>query len=144
LNAFNRIIRCAVFGLALAVLSLSCLAETSGVSLTLSWNAVTTDSDGNLLPSGSSVTYNIYGGMQGQALALIGNVTGLSNVRTNVNVGTLCYAVSAVVVTPTSTTGVEGAQTGTICTTVTASPPPPPKPAVPGVPSGFSIQQTKP
>ncbi len=142
MNTSTRIARTVAFAIALVCLSVASVAQTSGVNLTLSWNAVTTDSDGNPLPSGSSVTYNIYGGMQRQALALLGNVSTLSNVRTNVNVGTLCYAVSAVVVTPTSTTGVEGAQTGTICTTVDA--PPPPKPAVPAAPTGLTIQQSKP
>lgn len=110
--------------------------------LTLSWNPVTTDNMGNPLPAGATVSYNLYGAVEGQPLVLLANVTTITNVRSNVNPGTACYAVSAVLVTPATTAGLEGAQTTQVCSTVTSVPTPPAAPVAPAAPANFQIQQT--
>jgi hypothetical protein len=120
------------FFLAFAIL-MAVATTANATDLHLSWNAVTVDVNGAALPAGSTVTYNVYGAIQGQPLKLIANVTTTTNVRPNVDAGTLCYAVSAVLVTPTTTTGVEGPQTALTCTTVLATP---------AAPTNLQIQQT--
>lgn len=121
----------------LVVLLLLCASSvTLATDVTLSWDPVTVDSKGVALPSGSSVSYNVYGAPQGQPLKLLANITTTKNVRSNVNPGTACYAISAVLAS------VEGAQTEVLCTTIDPTSPPPP--ITPGTPSGFTIQQTAP
>lgn len=121
-----------------AILSLCWAAPALATDLHLSWSAVTTDANGKALPSGSSVSYNVWGAAQGQPLRFLANVTTTTHVRPNVDPGTACYAVSAVLVTQNTTAGVEGAQTTPVCTTVDAPPPPPP--AAPAAPANLQIQ----
>lgn len=125
-----------------AVITLAFAQPASATDLKLSWNPVTTDSAGKPLPAGASVSYNVYGAAQGQPFKLIANVLTTSTVRSNVNAGSACYAVSALV-TPASVIQVqESAQTAMICSTVAA--PPPAKPAAPAAPTNFQIQQIPP
>lgn len=129
--------------LLLAFLSLWATTQANATDLNLSWNAVVTDANGNALPMGSTISYNVYGAAQGQPLKLLANVTATANVRSNVDPGTACYAVSAVLVTLASTSGLEGAQTAQICSTVVSSvPTPPAAPIIPSVPANFQIQQS--
>jgi hypothetical protein len=108
------------------------LAQTAP-TLKLSWQAVTSMSDGSPLPPGATVSYNVYGGhaLTGP-FSLAGNVTTLANVRTNVAVGLDCYQVTAVV------NAVESVATPAVCVTVTASVSP-----VPATPLNLLITQTQ-
>ncbi len=104
--------------------------------LTLRWVAPTAYTDGTKIPAGAAITYNVYGAHQGVTPLpkLAGGVTTLSNVRYNVDVGTQCYAVSAVV------DGVESAPTVAVCVGVLPPPPPPPPPIPPpNPPSGLTV-----
>lgn len=108
----------------------------------LSWDPVTTDSSGNPLPAGVTVTYNVYGAPQGTALKLLANVTTTTNTRTNVDVGTACYAVTALVTPAGVVTNQESAQSPMVCDTVAAGAPPPVQtPAAPAAPGNFKVQQ---
>lgn len=67
-------------------------------SITIRWSPVTTMNDGSPIPSGTSVSYNLYGGKTptGPWSAPI-NILGTSTVRNGVDLGTLCYYLEAVV-----------------------------------------------
>lgn len=82
------------------------------------WAAVTTMNDGSPIPSGVSVSYNLYGGHSptGPWSAPI-QILGTSTVRYGVSVGDDCYYVTAVV------NGKESLPTQPGCVTVTAQAP---------------------
>jgi hypothetical protein len=114
-------------------LTVKCVAPTAGV-----------DEKGNPgpLPADETITFNVYGAMQGQPLVLL-TPTPLAqclSVRHNVDPGTHCYAVSAVGtrITPTETGSYtstkEGAQTAPKCATVA-----PPPIAAPGSPTDVTV-----
>lgn len=139
----SRIRPGAVWALAIA-LSLTifalCFAEPAAAEdVHLSWSPVTTDNTGKVLPTGTSVTYNVYGAKQGQPLAVLANITATSNVRSNVDPGTACYSVTALVAPATALQAPESLQVPTVCTTIAA--PPPVKPAAPAAPTNFQLQQ---
>lgn len=126
--------------LALAVLAIVAIcspAPSQATDLHLSWNAVTVDNAGKPLPSGATVTYNVYGAQQGQPLKLVANVTTTTAVRSNVDVGSDCYAVTALVTPASIIQTQESLQTATICSSVAA-----PLPASPAVPTNLQIQQS--
>jgi hypothetical protein len=82
------------------------------------------------IPAGTAIGYNFYGAMQGSPLVLLntaGPLPTCSDMRTNVNVGTICYSLAAVV------NGQESAQEPPICIVV----PPPP-----GTPGSFNANPT--
>lgn len=97
----------------------------AATNLTLTWTAPTQNTDTSAIAG--PITYNLYGGMQGQALTLLSGmpISTTTNVRSNVNPGTICYAVTAVV------NGLESAQTPPVCTTILAPPP--------NAPSGLTV-----
>jgi Flp pilus assembly protein TadG len=112
----------------IAVLILIGLAPVAdATNLTLSWSAVTTYTDTTSIAAGTPVTYNVYGAMQGQPLVLLTPtaIAVLTNSRSNVNPGTLCYAVSAIVDSS------ESAQTAPVCVTVATT--------VPSVPGSLTV-----
>jgi hypothetical protein len=93
--------------------------------LTLKWTAPTTYTDKTAIGS-AAITYNVYGAAQGSPLVLLTpGLTTASNIRTNVNPGTICYAVTAVIASQ------ESAQTIPVCTTVS--------PSAPNSPGGLTI-----
>lgn len=100
-------------------------AIACATDLTLACTAPTTFTDGTPIPAGTAITFNFYGAMQGSPLALVSGApfATCSSVRTNVNIGTLCYAATAVV------NGQESAQSPQVCYTNVA---PGPAPAAPG------------
>lgn len=124
--------RCALLALWLGLaMASAAYAQTSAESLTVSCNAPPANADGSAIASAATIAYNVYGGMQGATLSLL-TPTPLAvclRTATNVNYGTVCYAVSAV----ESIAGVssEGSQTPPICTVVA--------PPVPGVPAGAQV-----
>lgn len=92
-------------------------ASATAPSIVLTWSAPTEFTDGNAIPSTDAVTFNLYGGMQGTALALLqSGLTGTSTTRTNVSGGTHCYALTAVV------SAIESSQSAEACATVTETP----------------------
>lgn len=110
---------------ALALLGLG--SPAFGYSLTLSCTAPTTYTDGTPIATGITVTFNFYGALQGQPLALLTPtpLTSCSNVRASVDPGVRCYAATAII------NGQESAQTTPVCFTV-----PNPTPSAPG---GMSV-----
>jgi hypothetical protein len=105
-------------------------APAFATNLTLTWVAPTTYADGTTpIPAGTAIAYNVYGANQGSTLALLTTtpITGLTNVRSNVNPGTICYAVTAII------NAVESAQTSPVCVTV---------PQAPGAPGGLTVTPT--
>lgn len=103
------------------VLALTLSGIASATDLTLSWAAPTSFTNGTAIPASSVITYNVYGANQGSPLVLLqSGITSLTNVRTNVDVGSKCYSVTDTVA------GVESAQVSQICVTVAAAPPPQP------------------
>lgn len=102
-------------------------------TVTLKWNAVTMMSDGNPIPSGVSVSYNVYGAHTASGpWILAANVFGTSSTRSNVEIGNDCYTLTAVI------SGKESAQVSPICVNVTPS-----VSTVPASPSGLSVTQTQ-
>lgn len=122
-----RAFKLSVIGIGLIILMLVCIS-VHATDLTVKCTAPTTNADGTPISSSATIGFNVYGGMQGtNPLPLLTNppLSTCSRTATNVNIGVVCYAVSAV----ETINGVssESAQTTPICTTV-----PPPTPSAPG------------
>ena len=102
-------------------------------SLKLSWQPVTTMSDGTAIPAGQAVSYNVYGGhtLTGP-FTLATNVSTTTTVRSNVDLGVDCYEITAVV------NAVESDPTPVICLTVTES-----VSTVPSSPLNLVVTQTQ-
>jgi hypothetical protein len=95
-----------VLFLAAALLAATARAQ-SAPTATLSWNAVTTYTDGTTIPTTCPVTYNIYQGATASTLAKVS--TGVTTLTDTINTGlvdgsTYFFAVTAVACS------VEGAQ----------------------------------
>lgn len=102
-----------ILGLFLALVS-ACALAASQNNVTITWTAPTQFTDGSSIGS-APVTYNLYGALSGVPLQqLATGLTNLSTVRTNVNPGNQCYALTAVV------GGVESAQSNVSCVNVVA------------------------
>lgn len=102
-------------------------AIACATDLTLGCTAPTTFTDGTPIPAGTAITFNFYGAMQGSPLVLVSGApfASCSSVRTNVNIGTLCYTASAIV------NGQESAQSAQVCFD-NGLPPPSTTPSTPG------------
>lgn len=112
----------------LAFLALGACSIASAATLTLTWIAPTTYENGQPIAAGTAITYNLYGAVQGQPLVQLDNdITATTAIRTHVDPGVRCYAVTAVVA------GVESAQTAPVCTTIAAPP---------SAPSGLAVAVT--
>lgn len=109
------------------------IQSAHAANITVSCQPPTQFDDQTLFPPGTKVTFNLYGAMQGQPLALL-TPTPLAtclSVRANADVGTHVYAWTALVA------GIESLQSVTVSTTVIAPPPivPSTKPAAPSKPT---------
>jgi hypothetical protein len=105
-------------------------------TLTLTWQPVTTMSDGTPIAAGVVVTYNIYGGHVATGpFALATTVSTTAATRTNVALGLDCYYVTAVV------NAVESAGSAVACITVTANGPPPVVSTTPATPLNLLVKQ---
>ena len=118
------------YAFVLILLVLLCIvsARAHATDLTVKCTAPTTNTDGSPIASNATITFNVYGGMQGtNPLPLLTPTPLASCLRTatNVNPGIVCYAVSAV--ETINGQSAESAQTAQICTPVA-----PPIPASPG------------
>lgn len=92
-------------------------SATSGPNIAISWTAPTAFTDSNAIPATDAITYNLYGAMQGQPLALLqSGIATASNLRAGVTTGTHCYAVTAVVA------AIESPQSAEACATVAETP----------------------
>lgn len=115
--------------IAIIVLALCGLVATARAEdLTVACNAPTTNADGSTIDSSATITFNVYGGMQGTTplpLLTPSPLATCSRTATNVNPGMVCYAVT--VVETINGQSAESAQTAPICTAVK-----PPTPAAPG------------
>lgn len=90
---------------------------TSGSSVTVKWTAPTANTNGS--PIAGAITYNLYS-ISGSVASLISaGLTTVSSTRSNLNAGSPCYAVTAVV------GGIESglSNTGTILVQDTPNPP---------------------
>lgn len=106
-------------------------------TLTIQWTAPIAYTDGSSIAAGTSVTYNVYGGIQGAIKMVVAPaVSGLSNVQT-VTPGNWCYQVTAIVAS------VESASSPESCATVGVSSSPVPnapgKPTVSPVTTGTAV-----
>jgi hypothetical protein len=109
---------------------------TAVPTLTLTWQAVTTMSDGTPIAAGVAVTYRIYGGHSATGpFSLATTVSTTAATRTNVSVGLDCYYVTAVVAS------VESAGSAVACITVTAGGPPPVVSTTPATPLNLLVTQ---
>lgn len=107
---------------------------TTVPTLTLTWQPVTTMSDGTPIAAGVAVTYNVYGGHVATGpFSLATTVSTTATTRTNVSLGLDCYYVTAVVAT------VESAGSAVACITVTAVAPPPVVSTTPATPLNLLI-----
>lgn len=92
-----------------------------GSNITLSWVAPTKNGDGSTITG--ALTYNLYSLGGTNPVLLVSGITGTSTVRTNLSIGTPCYAVTSVA------GGVESAVlSNTASIKVVAAPPPTPLP----------------
>src|ERR1700744_66240 len=112
------LILCPLSSLALGQTALPTPALTvkTGSNITLTWTAPTKNTDGSVISG--AITYNLYN-VTASGSTVLANAKGISTTssqRTNLNAGTPCYAVTAVV------NSVESAQTQAICVLVTATP----------------------
>lgn len=115
--------------IALAAVALCFSGHLHATDLTVKCSAPTTGTDGNPLPSDETITFNLYGAVQGQPLKLLTPTPSTSClwVRANVTPGTICYTPTAVGTRGTSIS--ESAQPPLVCAVVAA-------PTVPPVPPG--------
>jgi hypothetical protein len=110
---------------------------TAVPTVTLSWQPVTTMSDGTPIAAGVAVTYRVYGSHVATGPFLLATtVSTTAATRTNVSVGLDCYYVTAVVAT------VESAGSAVACITVTANGPPPVVSTTPATPLNLLAVQT--
>jgi hypothetical protein len=116
----------------LVLLCIVCAKAANATDLTVKCTAPTTNTDGSPIDASATITFNVYGGMQGTSPLPLLTPTPLSTcsrTATKVNVGVVCYAVSAV--ETINGVSAESAQTVPVCTTV--SPPTPAAPTNPAV-----------
>jgi hypothetical protein len=126
--------RLSLFYILLALSPLLALAQTPPVpTVTLSWTAVTTMNDGTPVPTGQSVSYNIYGGHTATGpWTLAANVLTSGSIRPGVELGSDCYYITSLV------NSVESLPTTPICLTVTEA-----AATVPSTPTGVTAKQTQ-
>ena len=93
------------------------ITKPAGASVTVSWVAPTTYTDGT--PLTGAITYNLYLMNQSTTTPYVTGITSTSSLRSGLSAGTKCYAVTAVV------NGVESAQSESVAVMVTAAPSPP-------------------
>lgn len=116
-----------VLGLAVA------MADGLQPAVTIHWAAITTMNDGTPIPSGTAVSYNLYG-----SHAPTGpwtgptNILGTSTIRYGVAVGDDCYYLTSLV------NGKESLPTTPFCLNVTNTPS-----TVPSTPTNVVITQNK-
>lgn len=103
-----------------AVLCLLLVRSAHSTDLTVKCTAPTTGTDGKPLPSDETITFNLYGALQGQPLKLLTPTPSSSClwVRPNVTPGTICYAPTAIGTRGTSSA--ESAQPPLKCAVVAA------------------------
>ena len=92
------------------------IAQAAAPSATLSWGPPTQYVDGTTIPSGTTITYNVYQGRTATTLGTTPAATGVTAVTDTIATGlmdgvTYCWAVTAVV------NGLESAQTPAVCKT---------------------------
>jgi len=98
------------------------VASAYATDLTVACTAPTKFTDGTSIPAGTTITYNLYGALQGQSKVLL-TPTPLAtcqSVRTSVKPGTQCYEATAII------GGIESAHTLETCVAVAAPAPQPP------------------
>lgn len=114
--------------LAAAFVVVGVVTPAHSTDLTVKCTAPINGTDGKPLPSDETITFNLYGAMQGQPLKLLTPTPASAClwVRANVTPGTICYAPTAVGTRGTSTA--ESAQPTPVCSVVQppATPPQPP------------------
>jgi len=95
----------------------------AGSSITLTWLAPTTNTDGSPITpvSGTAVTYTLYNAAVSPPAKIASGLTTTSSVRSALVVGTPCYAVTATV------NGIESGFSNAASLTVLPAPPNPPK-----------------
>ena len=106
-----------LFVLSAALIATAALAQT--LSSSLSWNAVTTNTD-DTVPA--SITYNVYEGPTATG-PLSSIVTGLTTLTEATSVGASGGAQACFAVTATNDEGVESAPSATVCKTFPKSTP---------------------
>lgn len=86
-----------LLGVLLSILAFS--APAIATDITVDCVAPTKFSDGSSIPTGTTITYNLYGALQGQTKVLLAPspLPTCHSVRQNVNPGTQCYEVTAIV-----------------------------------------------
>jgi hypothetical protein len=97
-----------------------------GDSVTFTWVAPTKRSDGTALTG--ALSYNLYSVTATGSSLLQAGITGTSNIRQNLNVGTPCYSLTAV-----EAGGGESAQTPPICVQIVSKP---------ALPTGWTVTVT--
>lgn len=109
----------------LLVLLLASSLPATAANILVNWSAPTAFTDSSPIPATAVITYNVYGGLQGQSKRLLTPIpiSTTSITRTNVSLGVQCYTVTAIV------NHQESIQSAEACTTVTAPPNPPGTPA---------------
>lgn len=131
-SSFSRQVLDYIFVLILLVLlCVFCAKAAHATDLTVKCNAPTTNTNGTPIDPAATITFNVYGGMQGTNPLPLLTPTPLAQclrTATNVNVGVVCYAVTAV--ETINGLSSESAQTTPVCETV-----PPPTPAAPSNPA---------
>lgn len=90
------------------------LSVKIGGNITLGWVAPTQNTDGSAITG--ALTYNLYSVTSTGSTSLQTGITGTTNQRTNLNAGTPCYSLTAVV------NGLESAPTVPVCVAVVAGP----------------------
>lgn len=100
---------------------------TVGASAVGTWTAPTTDSNGNPLPTGTTLTYTVYSIANGTATAVVSGLTATTYTFANLTLGSACYAVTA-----TDSNGESGYSNAVL---LQANYPP----AAPAAPSSFTI-----
>ena len=90
----------------------------AGSNITLTWIAPTKNADGSAISG--TVTYNLYNVGGPNPLSLLTGISTTNTVRTNLSVGTPCYAVTAVV------NGIESATLSNTASVALVSTPLPP------------------
>jgi hypothetical protein len=90
----------------------------AGANITVTWIAPTKSADGSAISG--TLTYNLYSLAGPNPVQILAGITGTSTVRTNLSVGTPCYAVTS------SVSGVESATlSNTASVNVISTPLPP-------------------
>ncbi len=113
--------------LVLLMILMAAATAAHAANVTLACTPPTQNTDGSPISSSATLTFNFYGGPKGQPLVLItpAPLITCASIRTAVNPGTICYAVTAV--ETINGVSAESAQTTPVCTMVA-----PPTPSTPG------------